>query len=198
MLPISSPSFWKSVFGYADLHHIESLDFERNGIPFGVFGHDWRSRPPAAWLDVLASRETGSGFSDTAETAPQRTMLVLSEEAFGEAVRMVFRNYTRRDRLVNNPLLSSRIVADNVAESADDAERVDVLMRLVDEGVALLQQNVKQAKAFKALDRTYLRPAASQEQAAELLGLPYSTFRRHLATALNELIQFLWQKELGR
>ncbi|MEM8484966.1 MAG: ATP-binding protein [Bacteroidota bacterium] len=198
MLPISSPSFWKSVFGYADLHHLESLDFERNGIPFGVFGHDWRSRPPAAWLDVLASRETGSGFSGTAEATPQRTMLVLSEEAFGEAVRMVCRNYTRRDRLVNNPLLSSRIVADSVAESADDAERVEVLMQLVDDGVALLQQNVKQAKAFKALDRTYLRPAASQEQAAELLGLPYSTFRRHLATALNELIQFLWQKELGR
>ncbi len=198
MLPISSPTFWKSVFGYADLHHLETLDFERNGIPFGVFGHDWRSRPPAAWLDVLASRETGSGFSSTEDTTPQRTVLVLSEEAFGDAVREVFRNFTRRDRLVNNPLLSSRIVADNVSEKADDATRVEVLMELVDEGVALLQQNAKQAKAFKALDRTYLRPAASQEQAAELLGLPYSTFRRHLASALAELTQFLWQKELGR
>lgn len=197
MLPISSPSFWKPVFGYADLHHLEPLDFEENDIPFGVFGHDWRSRPPAAWLDMLASRETGSGLGPVTEEPPQRPMLVLSEEAFADAVRQVLRNYTRPDKLLKNPLLSSKVVADNVSSDADASVRVEVLLNLLEEGIDRLRNNARQNKAFKAVDRTYLRPAASQEQASEMLGLPYSTFRRHLAKGVEEITTLLWKKELS-
>ena len=40
----------------------------------------------------------------------------------------------------------------------------------------------------------FLRPAPTQEAAAEVLGLPFSTYRRHLAAALDQLVELL----LGR
>jgi hypothetical protein len=30
-----------------------------------------------------------------------------------------------------------------------------------------------------------------------VLGLPFSTYRRHLATALDELVELLWAVEIG-
>ena len=47
------------------------------------------------------------------------------------------------------------------------------------------------------LDRTFVRPAPTQEAAAEVLGLPFSTYRRHLAAALDELADLLWAVEIG-
>jgi hypothetical protein len=48
------------------------------------------------------------------------------------------------------------------------------------------------------LHRTYLSPAPSQEAAAEVLGLPFSTYRRHLAKAIDELVDRLWARETGQ
>ena len=196
MVPISNPQFWKAVFNYADLDHLEDLDFEVNDIAYGIFGHDWRQRPPAAWLDVLASRETSKSFEPVAEP-PRREMLVLSEEAFARATRDALKHYARPDKLKKNPLLSSRIVADLVAEDAGADERIEMLIKLLDEHIELLRNNVRAAKAYRAIDRTFLRPAGSQEAAAEVLDLPFSTYRRHLAKGLTEITEALWQKELG-
>ncbi|MFD0523335.1 hypothetical protein [Paractinoplanes durhamensis] len=53
----------------------------------------------------------------------------------------------------------------------------------------------KGAALYAVLNRTYLRPAASQEAAAEVLGLPFSTYRRRLAKAIDRLIEVLWANE---
>jgi hypothetical protein len=47
------------------------------------------------------------------------------------------------------------------------------------------------------LNRTFVRPAPSQEAAAELLGLPFSTYRRHLARAVEAVTELLWSVEIG-
>ena len=39
----------------------------------------------------------------------------------------------------------------------------------------------------RVLHRTFVRAAPTQEAAAEVLGLPFSTYRRHLAKALDRL-----------
>ena len=54
----------------------------------------------------------------------------------------------------------------------------------------------RDAKLARALDRTYLRPAPTQEAAAELLGLPFSTYRGHLARGLERVTDLLWEREL--
>ena len=48
----------------------------------------------------------------------------------------------------------------------------------------------------RALERTYLRPAPTQEAAAELLGLPFSTYRGHLTRGVERVVDWLWRREL--
>ena len=40
-------------------------------------------------------------------------------------------------------------------------------------------------------------PAPTQEAAAEVLDLPFSTYRRHLARAVEQLTELLWAVEIG-
>jgi hypothetical protein len=47
------------------------------------------------------------------------------------------------------------------------------------------------------LQRTFVRAAPTQEAAAEVLGLPFSTYRRHLARALEQVTDLLWAVEIG-
>jgi hypothetical protein len=35
------------------------------------------------------------------------------------------------------------------------------------------------------------------DRAAEVLGLPFSTYRRHLARAIDEVTEALWSVEIG-
>jgi hypothetical protein len=42
-----------------------------------------------------------------------------------------------------------------------------------------------------------VRPAPTQEAAAEVLGLPFSTYRRYLAKAVERLTDVLWAVEIG-
>ena len=37
----------------------------------------------------------------------------------------------------------------------------------------------------------------TQEQAAELLDLPFSTYRRHLKAGLDQITDYLWGREIG-
>jgi hypothetical protein len=60
-----------------------------------------------------------------------------------------------------------------------------------------MESSPRDAKGFRAVNRTYLHPAGTHEKAAEVLGLPSSTFRRHLAAGLDRLVEILWDRELG-
>jgi hypothetical protein len=51
-------------------------------------------------------------------------------------------------------------------------------------------------KLFRAVDRTYLRPAATQERAAEALGLPFSTYRRHVTQGVDRIVSWLGDQEV--
>ena len=49
----------------------------------------------------------------------------------------------------------------------------------------------------RVLDRTYVHAAPTQEAAAAVLDLPFSTYRRHLARAHERLTDLLWAVEIG-
>ena len=59
-----------------------------------------------------------------------------------------------------------------------------------------LRQHPRDDKLLRAVERTYLRPAPTQEAAAELLGLPFSTYRRHLSQGVGRIVAWLWEREL--
>ncbi len=56
----------------------------------------------------------------------------------------------------------------------------------------------RRGEAFAAaLQATFLRPAPNQEIASERLGVPYSTFRRHLARGVEAVTEVLWMWDGG-
>ncbi|POX60412.1 hypothetical protein C3492_27105 [Streptomyces sp. Ru62] len=67
-------------------------------------------------------------------------------------------------------------------------------MSAVDE----VRRDARSDRQHRALAITYLRQAATtQEAAAARLGLPYSTYRRHLTEGHKRLCEVLWHWELG-
>ncbi len=197
--PCAEPDYWAAMFAYADLTRLAEADFEVGGRRYGMYGHDWRVVPPAAWQALLAQREIAASAQVEQQPAPVSTppLVVLSQPEFVAAVREALRNFARPDALRDNPLLQSRLVMEQVTAQAERGDRVAALQGLLKETAESLQAAPREAKSYRALHYTYFQPAPSQEQAAELLDLPFSTFRRHLKAGMERLAELLWQREIG-
>lgn len=207
--PCAEPDFWAVMFAYADLARIPEADFEVGGRRYGVYGHDWRVVSPKAWQELLAQREIAAsaqaipgsfGQVPTASfgSAPQvsEPLLVLSHPEFEQAVRDALHDFPRPDALRNNPLLRSRLVT-RVVAPASKTEQVAALQALIRETAESLQSSPREAKYYQALYHIYLYPALTQERTAELLDLPFGTFRRHLKMGVTRLINILWYQEIS-
>jgi hypothetical protein len=195
-LPCANPELWAGAFAYANLTRLTELDYTLDGRTYGVYAHDWRSEPPLAWLELLAEREV-AGSSEVTPPAPPAPLIVLSETEFGEAVSDALRDFTRPNLLAANPLIQSRLVLDQTGRAADARQRVAALQASIKSTAETLQASPRDAKLYRAVYHTYLQPAPTQEQAAELLDVPFSTYRRHLKSGIQRLIEMLWQAELG-
>lgn len=196
--PCANPEFWSDGFAYIDLHRLPEADFTVGERNFGVYGHDWRSVPPIQWLAILAERETAganvAGKGEPLPTIPQ--VIVLSKDAFDEAVLTSIKHFTSPDRLTGNPLLRSRLVLE-YERSTNTTSSIEVLQQLIQTAAEQLKVNPKEEKFYRAVYRTYLHPAVSQERAAELLDIPFSTYRRHLKSGIDRIREILWQRELA-
>lgn len=193
----ADPEFWQPVFAYAELERLPELDFTVDGRTFGVYGHDWRAMPPLAWLELLGQRETALAPQAIKPATPAVRLVALSQEAFAQAVEDGLRDYVRPDVLRGNPLLRSRVVHSRVEATAGDAERVAALRGLLKDAAEQLQQSPKENKYYRAVYHTYLQPAPTQERAAELLDVPFSTYRRHLKAGMMRIAEILWRAETG-
>jgi len=197
-LPCAEPEDWAAMFAYADLARIPEADFEVGERRYGVYGHDWRVLPPKAWRELLARREIAA--SAQALPSPSQVsepLVVLSQPEFAGAVLEALRHFSRPSALELNPLLQSRLVVERVAPEAGQSERVAALQTLVKEAAESLQLSPREVKSYQALYHTYLHPAPTQERAAEMLDLPFSTFRRHLKTGVVRVTDLLWQREIS-
>ena len=102
------------------------------------------------------------------------------------------RGLRRSGGLTGNPLLRSRVVIESRGDRSPEA----ALKRLLQRAVDGLSEHPRDRKLQRALDVTYFRPAPTQEAAAERLGLPFSTYRRHLTDGLDHVTEWLWGQEL--
>lgn len=202
--PCAAPEFFAGIFAYAEMPRIPEADFVVGGRRYGVYGHDWRLMPPAAWLDLMAQRELAVAAGNVtarssveASEAPIQPVLVLSQPEFAEAVREALRCATRHDELQRNPLMRSRLVMQRAGNDSTPRLRAETLQTLLKEVATLLQSSPKTNRAYRALHHTYFQPAATQELAAELLDLPFSTYRRHLKEGIDHVVDTLWSSELG-
>jgi hypothetical protein len=89
-------------------------------------------------------------------------------------------------------LTRTRLVHDRAGDEASAA----TLGALVREAIETLREHPRDDKLLRAVERTYVRPAATQERAAEALGLPFSTYRRHLTQGVDRVVGWLWDREV--
>ena len=155
---------------------------------YRLFAHDWRTRPVTSWL-AERSDSLVAGATEAAAGAPrpEGKLVVLSRPEFDAAVGDALRALRWPEELAASPLLRSR----TVVGSGGDLR--DVLMRAVDS----LVEERGGAKRHRALTATYVEAAPTQEAAARQLGLPLSTYRRHLTAAVQRVADILWRHELS-
>jgi hypothetical protein len=169
---------------YVGFARAASADAEVGGRRYAVFARDWRRESGVAWLERMGERELGGDGPAVAAAEPPA--LALSRPAFTDAVRAALRDLHRPAALAANPIARSRVAA-----AAPEGLRA-----LLEQAVAAATADPRDAKLARALDRTYLRPAPTQEAAAELLGLPFSTYRGHLGRGIERVVEWLWEREL--
>jgi hypothetical protein len=179
---------WLPFLNYID-HH-EAGRVKLGGTDFVLTAHDWRKRPLEPFMALMMERELyGGGGERVPEEAP---LLVLSQEEFGDATRQALRDLCRPDALAHSPLCRCRVVV----ESPHGEHGSGALRKVLEMAAQRLSTASKDEKLLAALNATYVNPAATQELAAERLGLPFSTYRRHLTTAVDRVVDWLWEREL--
>ncbi|MEO3796863.1 ATP-binding protein [Nonomuraea sp. B10E15] len=152
---------------------------------YTLFVHDWRAVPAQTWLERMNHPLVAGPSAAAAELA------VLSRAQFAEAVRKALRLLSRPDALAASPLARTRLIAERAGR--DPAAALgDVLRQAIDE----LREDPRAVKFHRALSVTFLRGTPTQELAAERLGLPFTTYRRHLAAGIERVCAGLWHREL--
>lgn len=154
-----------------------------------VYGHDWRIDP----LD-MGSRLPDPTVPVSAQSLSRATKIGRSD--FETEFLEFLRSFTKPWRLTENMLLSSRIVLSRLGP--DDytvTQRIAALAAIVKEAVDELAVSKRGALRYDAIRHTYIQPVQTQREAARMLDLPISTYRRYLSQATQELTSFLWLKE---
>lgn len=181
------PEHYAPYFDYLGLMPMVSVDYF--GMPLVGYGWDRRRFPVASLFEMMSRREL------TGESGPPSADMLrpaaLSRDEFEAAVRGALDELGRPDRLARSPLLGTGLIQMGAPEPA--AALHDALLA----AIAELEHERRGAEHRRVLDRTFLRAAPSQEAAAQLLDLPFSTYRRHLAQAQHRLIEVLWSIEIG-
>lgn len=193
LIACAAPDFWTDVFRYIHFHRINAADFTIGDQRYGVYGHDWRALPALAWLQMAGEEEAVDRHLPALQSRPTFTALTRDESAV--AVREALRTFHDPSALGRNLLLSTRLVIKRAGPNSTTTQRVAALRALLQEAATELQAAPRQVKLFRALYHTYFQPAVTQEQAAELLDLPFSTYRRHLGSGVTYVVEWLWQQE---
>jgi hypothetical protein len=165
---------------------IERSHARTGGPPITVDG-----RPYTLFSRYLgAPPDLRSGRPASIPAAPHAATTTWTRAEFDHAVRHALQAWRRPDVFADSRLLGSRMVAE-----AGDDDPMAALRRIFSAALETLRNDPQQAKFHRVLVGTYLEGAPTQEAAAERLGLPISTYRRHLARGLTGLRALLWKAE---
>ncbi len=115
----------------------------------------------------------------------------LSYAEFADAVRQALRVMAHPSALARNPLTRSRTLAAH--RDSDAAARA--LRAVLEKAIESLKADPRTEKFHRVVWHTYVRPASTQEAAAEALSLPFSTYRYQLARGLDQVMAQLWARE---
>jgi hypothetical protein len=75
------------------------------------------------------------------------------------------------------------------------ADQGHELRTLLTEAVKALADDPRATKQYRAVHTTFFLRVPTQEAAAERLGLPFSTYRRHLTGGTERICESLWSRQ---
>ena len=192
-LALAEPEQWDEYFAAADLPRVAGADFWVGGRRYGLFAHDFRQVPVDALLELVTERALSQDATPAAATV-KPPLLVLSQTEFDDSVRQALRDLRRPSVLARDPLLRTRLLRDCAGN--DEQPHAATLEALMAAAIATLGEHPRDEKRWRAVERTYVGPAATQERAAEALGMPFSTYRRHLTHGVEQVVAWLWDREV--
>jgi hypothetical protein len=178
--------FWQPLMTYAD-HPLVADGVRAGDRTWSLFAHDWRVVPLSTWLEVVGTEDV-LGRAPVARPVP---LPVLTRPELADAVRDALRSWRSPDLLSANPLIRSALVAGHAADP------VAALRQLLTDAVDELRHDPRRVKLHRALTTTHFHGAPTQEEAATRLGLPFSTYRRHLRAGLDHVVDRLWERLIG-
>ena len=142
----------------------------------------------SSWSDRFDSRLPARRPRSTGNTPAPYPAWTRAE--FDQEVRATLRSWHRPDILADGRMVRSR-----VAGEAGGGDPVAGLRRAFTAALETLRNDPRQAKYHRVLLATFINGAPTQEATAQHLGLPYSTYRRHLRRGLDGLCALLWKAE---
>lgn len=180
---------WAPMWHYIGFERLGSCPLAESGrepVEIAVWARDFGRGSFESWLDGMTVHEL-----DEAGTArpPVAAPIALARGDFDDAVVCLLRDLHDPVRLRTNPLAGSGLLG---PDGGPTAALVPLVRRVVDG----LRQLPDTELAGRILDRTYVRPAGSQERAAEVVGTSFSTYRRHLTRGVRLLQDRLWDWEV--
>ncbi|MEU9558158.1 hypothetical protein [Streptomyces fumanus] len=190
-IAMASGSFLDPLMRYIDQRPVHPR-ITVDETSFTLYAHDWRAVTIERWMEVGHLAEL-AGPEARPAARPRHgpgALTVLTREEFDTAVFDALTAWARNDLLATNPLLRSRLVAQR---GGDDPVRA--LRQVITEALDTLAADPRAEKYHRALLTAFLRGVPTREAAAERLGLPLSTFRRHMARGLERVRSLLWDME---
>ena len=174
---------WREALAYHDLHHVEDLD---DGL--ALYAHDWRRLDLRGVFRLLTEQPWDPVPHEPTGVSSR---VFVAEDEFAVAVRQAMKGLSSDSKLAANPLVDSRLVRGGDPEVVPE-HRLRSLIR--EEALALREEH---PELYEIVDYAYLRRSTSQENVAAMLGVPFTTFRRHRNRAVGLIAAALWAKELG-
>ncbi|MEV0221767.1 ATP-binding protein [Streptomyces sp. NPDC050704] len=192
---ITRPDFWEPLMTYMDHFQLPrdatdtDSDTDTDTDPgYRLFCHDWRAVHVDEWAEGIDAQLL-SGPPGKPADEPSTRVRPLTREESDAAVRDALRSWLDPDGFVDNPLLRCRLVK---AHGGDDP--VEALREVIGKAVQRLEANPRTRHLHAVLTMTF-QSSSTQEAVARRLNMAFSTYRRHLARAVDEVRERVWQWE---
>jgi hypothetical protein len=169
----------------ADAGMLEVVSVDVGGREQHVFGRDWRRQPVEQWVEhrVRAVAEPVAGWTAVPPTGGSGDDL--PRAAFEDGVVEALRTWRTPREFATSVLLRSRLVPRGSADPVAD------LRGAFEVALDAMQVDAAGVKAHQALTATYISASRTHKATARRLGVPYGTYRRHLALARERLVEHL-------
>jgi hypothetical protein len=174
---------WGRYLAQAGMPEVAAVDV--GGLRQHVFGRDWRRQTIEQWVQHRA-RTAVTPLATLPATAPARGPGdQLPRAAFEEGILEALRTWHTPREFATSVLLHSHLVAPGSPDPAAD------LRGAITTALDAIQIDPAGVKAHEALTAAYISASRTHKAAARRLGVPYGTYRRHLALAKERLIEQL-------